>query len=73
MGTILCLNCNQVLAEIEPYRNMEGGQPAPARCELEEEGEKTFYRCPRCKVKNIVVEARTLNGYPQLAIVACCF
>ncbi len=70
MGTLACLNCAQALAETEPRWN-NGGKAGPsARCELETEDDITFYRCPRCKAKNIVAEARTPSGYPQVAIVS---
>jgi hypothetical protein len=73
MGTISCLNCAQVLAEIEPLRNDSGkvSLSPPGRCEIEEEDDEAFYRCPRCRAKNIVIEVRTASGYPQLAVVAC--
>ncbi len=73
MGMITCLNCAHVLAEIDPHRNgnKEKASSPPPRCELEEEDDKTFYRCPRCKAKNIVAEARTPSGFPELTIIAC--
>jgi hypothetical protein len=73
MGTIVCLNCTQVLAETEPGQNSAGRGDSRPHCELEEDDEKTFYRCPRCKAKNIVAEVRTASGYPQLAIVSYAF
>ena len=73
MGTIVCLNCNQVLAEIEPLQDGVGRGNSRPHCRLEEDDEETFYRCPRCKAKNIVAEVRTASGYPQLAIVTYSF
>jgi|WetSurMetagenome_2_1015567.scaffolds.fasta_scaffold576897_1 hypothetical protein len=73
MGTIICLNCRQVLAEIEPGQSSAGWDNSRPHCELEEDNEKTFYRCPRCKAKNIVAEVRTESGYPQLTVVSYAF
>jgi phage FluMu protein Com len=73
MGTIICLNCSQVLTEIEPLQTGAGRGDSHPYCTLEEEEEETFYRCPRCKAKNIVAEVRTASGYPQLVIVECSF
>jgi hypothetical protein len=72
VGTIVCLNCSEVLFEMEPKRSPLGKRTHPLRrCELEEEGDKTFYRCPRCRAKNIVIETRSPSGFPQLTVVAC--
>ncbi len=71
MGAVTCLNCREVLVEIEPRRNVNGRQLQPAyrKCPLEEEDDIIFYRCPRCKAKNIVEETRTENGFPELVVV----
>ncbi|HUJ68020.1 MAG TPA: hypothetical protein VLW86_00775 [Syntrophorhabdales bacterium] len=71
MGAIICLNCTEVLCEIEPSRSGRSGSGSMARCELEEEDDQVFYRCPTCGAKNIVVETRTPSGFPQLTVVAC--
>ena len=73
MGAIVCLNCTETLSEIEPSREKhpKGKARASKRCELEEEGEEVFYRCPCCGAKNIVIETRTPSGFPQLTVVAC--
>ena len=69
---IVCLNCSEVLFEMEPNRSRADKKTGPPRrCELEEEGDKTFCRCPRCKAKNIVIETRSPSGFPQLMVVAC--
>jgi phage FluMu protein Com len=73
MGTIVCLNCAEVLAGVEPGQYRSGQGDSCPHCELEEEDEETFYRCPRCKAKNIVAETRTASGYPQLTIVSYAF
>jgi phage FluMu protein Com len=68
---VTCLNCNEILVEIEPRRDVDNGrpQPAPRKCPLEEENDVIFYRCPRCKAKNVVEETRTENGFPKLVVV----
>ena len=71
MGAIICLNCTEVLCEIEPSRSGHGGSGPLKRCELEEEDDLVFYRCPACGAKNIVEETRTPSGFPQLTVVAC--
>jgi predicted Zn-ribbon and HTH transcriptional regulator len=65
------LNCREILVEIEPRRDTASRQPRPAprKCPLEEEDDIIFYRCPRCKAKNIVAETRTENGFPELVVV----
>ncbi len=72
MGTVTCLNCKEILVEREPYRDPNSKQipPPPRKCPLEEENDVTFYRCPRCKAKNIVEEVRTESGFPELVVVA---
>jgi hypothetical protein len=66
------LNCREILVEIEPRRdvNSRRPQPAPRKCPLEEEDDIIFYRCPRCRAKNVVEETRTENGFPELVVVA---
>jgi len=73
MGTIICLNCTEVLFEIElPSSAADKGKTGSSkRCELEEEDDRFFYRCPTCGAKNIVIETRTPSGFPQLTVVAC--
>jgi hypothetical protein len=72
VGGIVCLKCSEVLFEMEPRRSPAGKKThSPRRCELEEEGDLTFYRCPRCGAKNIVIETRSPSGFPQLTVVAC--
>jgi hypothetical protein len=71
MGTIICLNCTEILCEIEPSRASRGGSGPLRKCELEEEDDQVFYRCPTCGAKNIVIETRTPSGFPQLTVVAC--
>ena len=64
MGTIICLNCTEILCEIEPSRAGRGGSGPLTKCELEEEDDQVFYRCPTCGAKNIVIETRTPSGFP---------
>ena len=71
MGAIICLNCTEVLCEIEPSRSGHCRSGPLKRCELEEEDDQVFYRCPACGAKNIVEETRTPSGFPQLTVVAC--
>jgi len=73
MGAIVCLNCSETLCEIDASRekNPKSKVRPPKKCELEEEGEEVFYRCPFCGAKNIVIETRTPSGFPQLTVVAC--
>ena len=61
MATTVCFNRSEVLSRIEPLRstNDKTRTYPPKRCDLEEEEDQAFYRCPKCKVKNIVIEPRT--------------
>jgi DNA-directed RNA polymerase subunit RPC12/RpoP len=72
---IVCLHCSQTLMELEarPTQSSKAKdyRPPPPPCQLEEDEEGTFIRCPVCHAKNIVAEMRTASGYPQLVVVAC--
>lgn len=66
---VKCLNCGGVLFETVPLD--EKGHMAVdvnTRLALEYEGNDSFYRCPHCSAKNVVVEATSPHGLPQLRI-----
>jgi len=71
MATIKCLNCAELLVSHEPFHG-ESTKGRPRReCPLEQEDDQAFFRCPSCKAKNVVVETRSAEGFPELTVVAC--
>jgi Zn finger protein HypA/HybF involved in hydrogenase expression len=71
MATIKCLNCAELLVSHEPFHS-ESAKGRPRRqCPLEQEEDQAFFRCPSCKAKNVVVETRSTEGFPELTVVAC--
>ena len=65
------MNCAEILVEHEPVPDFTAKTPEKRKiCELEEEENRAFYRCPACRAKNFVAETRNSHGFPELRIVA---
>ena len=70
MGTVKCIKCAEVLVAHEPLSDLTAKTHAdPRRCEMEEEDDRPFYRCPSCRAKNFVIETRSPDGFPELTVV----
>ncbi len=71
---IRCMKCSRILVEHEPVLGLLSKPSAGSKeCELEEEDDRPFYRCPACRAKNFVAETRNSDGFPELRVVACRF
>jgi DNA-directed RNA polymerase subunit RPC12/RpoP len=68
------MKCAEILVEHEPVTDLTARSPKKGkRCELEEEENRAFYRCPACGAKNLVAETRNSHGFPELRIIAYSF
>jgi hypothetical protein len=70
-GMVRCMKCAEILFEHETVRDSTARTPEKRKiCQLEEEDNRAFYRCPACRAKNFVAETRNSYGFPELRIVA---
>lgn len=63
----LCLACKKVLFKkgLLDARGHVGKDP-DSGVQLESDGNDSFYRCPHCGAKNVVVRSNSAHGLPQL-------
>lgn len=66
---VKCLNCGGVMfKKVSLDEKGHLAMDANARLDLEHDGNDSFFRCPHCSAKNVVVDATSPQGLPQVRI-----
>uniref|UniRef100_A0A6H1ZQY5 Uncharacterized protein n=1 Tax=viral metagenome TaxID=1070528 RepID=A0A6H1ZQY5_9ZZZZ len=70
MEDVKCLSCNGVLFKKNALDNKGNWAMDPQHSlDLIEETDSTYFKCPHCSIKNIVVDSISPTGLGQLKIV----
>lgn len=66
-----CMKCGKLLFEVVPLppNGKDWGMHEKTPLELKSDGADSYYECPHCKAKNIVIEEHPFDGPPRLRIV----
>jgi Zn finger protein HypA/HybF involved in hydrogenase expression len=69
MGEIKCLNCNgilfkTVLLDEKGHQAMDVSTQLP----LEHDETDSFFKCPHCSSKNVIIDVKSETGLPQFKI-----
>jgi len=66
---VSCLGCGGVLFKKGPLDDRgHWARQVASGSQLEPDGTDTYYKCPHCGAKNIVVSETSPHGVPQLRI-----
>ena len=66
---VKCLKCGRAMFKTVPLDN-KGHMAINVNTpfDLEHDGKDSYFKCPNCSAKNVVIESNSPNGLPQARI-----